>query len=315
MYVSAYEASLQRSTNKLSSVVNMSVDYRGGNNTEGYDGTYRTLLGRPVTRLGLQTLREYARNRKPNTSEWNCYVYDIHKTILWLFAVEYATLNTQKEFNESKDNDGFSQGGLGNGVTTVSLENWRNYNGNNPFIPCGHSDVFGNNTGIIQHNAFWHDGYLMVKSNVPRYRGIENPFGHIWKWVDGVKIKVSQSGLNDGDELSKAFVCLNPAFFSDDSYDGYEFVGNESRSNGYIKKIIFGNNGEMIPLEIGAGSTSYFCDCNYVDIGNPKVDRSVLIGGASDVGACSGLFSKSSNYTHTDTSENFGTRLCFIPQH
>ena len=35
MYVSAYEASLQRSTNKLCSVVNDSADYRGGNKKAG----------------------------------------------------------------------------------------------------------------------------------------------------------------------------------------------------------------------------------------------------------------------------------------
>ena len=63
-YVSAYEAALQRSTTKLASVVNMDPDYRGGGNQSSYDGTYRTMLGRPVTAISRTSFRNYARKRK-----------------------------------------------------------------------------------------------------------------------------------------------------------------------------------------------------------------------------------------------------------
>lgn len=63
-YVSAYEASVQRSTTTLCSVVNEDPDYRGGNNTSDWDGTYRTLLGRPATSISRTNFRAYARKRK-----------------------------------------------------------------------------------------------------------------------------------------------------------------------------------------------------------------------------------------------------------
>ena len=72
-YVSAYEATVQRSTLKLCSVVNDDADYRGGNNNANYDGTYRSLLGRPVTQINRTNFRNYARKRKSGSTEWNCY--------------------------------------------------------------------------------------------------------------------------------------------------------------------------------------------------------------------------------------------------
>ena len=50
-YRSAFEATVQRSTCKLSSVMNMDADYRGGNNNTAWDGTYRDLLGRPASSI------------------------------------------------------------------------------------------------------------------------------------------------------------------------------------------------------------------------------------------------------------------------
>ena len=52
MYRSAYEATIDRTlsaTPKLASVVNTTAAFRGGNNNTAWDGTYRTLLGRPAT--------------------------------------------------------------------------------------------------------------------------------------------------------------------------------------------------------------------------------------------------------------------------
>ena len=64
------------------------------------------LAGRPVTNLTRDQFRQAARKRG---SGWEIYTYGAHKTLFWLFAVEYATLNSQKPFNAQKDANGFSQ--------------------------------------------------------------------------------------------------------------------------------------------------------------------------------------------------------------
>ena len=184
MYVSAYEASIERSSGKLCSVVNYDVNYRGGNNISSWDNTYRSLLGRPVTKVSLTNFRTYANNRGSN---WKCQEWDIYCTVFWLYTVEYANLNCQSAFNENTTDEGYKQGGLGSGV--ISISDWNGYNSYNPFVPCGHTNSLGNYTGVITYPTPNEDGTICYNAPVPSYRGIENPFGHIWKWTDGVLAK------------------------------------------------------------------------------------------------------------------------------
>ncbi len=313
-YVSAYEASVQRSTTKLCSVVNDSPDFRGGNNETAYDGTYRTLLGRPATLISLNNSRAYARKRKNSSTEWNCMTYGMQKTLYWLFVVEYATLNTQAAFTAEPTVEGFKQGGLGVGVTTFGAD-WKIFNVNNPFVPCGHTDSLGNDTGVVPYTASNENGSLTKTFDVPRYRGIENPFGHIWQWTDGINVRISPTEANGGDNVSKVFICEDPSKFKDNGYDGYSHIGNAARNEGYIKEIIFGEGGEIIPLQsIGGGSSTYFCDYNYTNIPEAELLRGVLFGGnASHGDKCGFVYSHIANSpSYSDTL--FGTRLCFIPE-
>ena len=148
-YISAFEASIQRSTGKLCSVKNTDVDYRGGYDQIAWDGTYRSQLGMPVTSINRTDLRIAARKRNNSTTaEWNCMDYNMYKNVAWLFIVEYATLNSQKTFNAQKEANGFSQGGLGDGVTNINGTKWNDFNSYYPFIPCGYTASSGNNTAI-----------------------------------------------------------------------------------------------------------------------------------------------------------------------
>lgn len=313
MYVSAYEASLERSTGKLCSVVNAGTDYRGGNNEASWDGTYRSLLGRPVTSINRTAFRTAARNRKSGSSEWNCYLYQVHKALFWLFTVEYATLNSQAAFNAELTSEGYRQGGLGAGVSDWSYSDWSTFNGVYPFVPCGHTDTLGNSTGVVAYTALNADGSELKTSNVPRYRGVENPFGHIWKWTDGINVRISPTEANGGDNLSKVFVCEDPSKLNDTNYNGYKHVGNEARTEGYVKEIIFGEEGEIMPSLVGCGSTQFFCDYHYTNIPTTEALRGVLFGGYANNGANDGLAYALSACTPSYSFTNIGSRLCFIP--
>ena len=313
MYVSAYEASIERSTGKLCSVVNEATDYRGGNNNANYDGTYRSFLGRPVTAISRTAFRTAARKRKSGSSEWNCYTYDIHKTLFWLFVVEYATLNSQAPYNSEPTSEGYRQGGLGAGVTTWD-GTWSSFNGYYPFVPCGHTDTLGNSTGVVSYTAKNDDESISKTFDVPRYRGVENPFGHIWKWTDGCNIQVSATQENGGTGLSKAFICHDPANFQDSNYANYSHVGNIDRVGGYVKEVLFGVGGEILPKTTGGGSTTYFCDNHYTNIPTSgEALRGLLFGGYAGSGAHAGLAAASSSNAPSDTPSPIGSRLCFIP--
>lgn len=310
-YVSAYEATVKRSTTTLCSVANMDADYRGGNNNTAWDGSYRTLLGRPATVISRTNFRNYARKRKAGSTEWNCMTYDIHKELYWLFAIEYATLNSQAAFNAEPTAEGFKQGGLGNGVTNTP--DWGNFNGTYPFVPCGYTDELGNASGELAYTMLKEDGTTHGTVMVPRYRGVENPFGHVWQWTDGINVQISPTEANGGNGLSKVFVCSDPSSFKDNGYDGYAHVGNEVRENGYVKEVIFGEYGEIMPAAVGGGTTTYFCDYHYTNIPTTEALRGVLFGGGAADGAAAGFASAASDSAPSYTHSAIGSRLCFIP--
>ena len=188
MYVSGYEAALSRIDSKLSSVATLDTNYRGGNNNDANDANSNSLLGKPATSISRTNFRIYARNRGTN---WEMYYYRAHKTLFWFFVVEYATRNTQAAVNNSLTAEGYRQGGLGDGVTTADYTEWVNFNGRYPFIDCGASDSLGNSSGEVAVEITDFGGAGVNRTfNVPRYRGIENPFGHIWKNTDGINIRI-----------------------------------------------------------------------------------------------------------------------------
>lgn len=310
-YVSAVEATVQRSTTTLCSVVNKDADYRGGNNDASRDGTYKTQLGMPATQISLTNFRAYARKR--GSTEWNCNLYQTHRKLWWLFAVEYANFNSQDAFNAELDENGYHQGGLSSGVTTLNSTKWNTFNNYYPFVPCGTTNSLGNHSGVVEFTMpDEYDPGVPTKVNVPSYRGVENPFGHIWKWTDGCKCLI-QSETDGG--LSEFYVCDDPAAFTSSGVVNYDLRGNLPRKEGYVKKLILGEHGEIMPLEVGGGSTTYFCDYFYTNIPSSGVsERGVLFGGAAYYGANAGFVFANSSNAAAATNASFGSRLCFYPQ-
>lgn len=312
-YVSAYEAALDRtnsSTPKLASVVNMTTAFRGGTNKSEWDGTFRTLLGRPATVISRTNFRNYARNRNGKaTSEWNCYTIGVHEEIYWLYLIEYANRNSQAAYNSELDSNGYRQGGLGAGVTI--LDSWNTFNSYNPFVPCGHTDSLGNGTGVIEYAVQDDTTGSWKNQMVPRYRGIENPFGHLYKWTDAINVMIKPD--SDSNPTSDVYICQDPSKFNDSNYNGYICVGQEARKEGYAKDIIFGEYGSIMPKEVGGGSTSFLCDYHYTNIPTSTTLRGVLLGGAANSGSFAGLAFASLGNAPSYTTAYIGSRLCFIP--
>lgn len=313
MYRSAYEATVERSTNKLCSVANTSADYRGGNNNANYDNTYRSYLGRPATSISLTNFRNYARKRGAaglNGAGWNCDLYIAQVATYWLYVIEYANLNSQKAYNAQPTSEGYKQGGLGDGVTTWNGD-WNTFNGYNPFVPCGITNSLGNRTGVVDYTV--DNGAGITKTfAVPSYRGIENPFGHIWSWTDGCKCAI-QSESDGGKSLF--YVCNDPSKYQDSNYNDYEQRGELPRTNGYVKRMMVGQHGDNMPTEIGAGSTTYFCDYHYTNVPSSGVAmRGVLFGGGALHGAVAGLSCAYTDDAASSANTNVGSRLCFIPE-
>ena len=310
-YISTYEARIYRTDNLLCSAAGASklsdpnsINFRGGDNTAEWDDTYRSLLGLPVTNLTRDQFRQAARKRGKG---WEMYTYGAHKTLFWLFAVEYATLNSQKSFNAQKDANGFTQGGLGLGPTQMT--DWTNFNNNNPLIPCGYTNEFRNGSGekayVVKNASDGTHATLMAN----RYRGIENPFGHVWKYTDGANIQVTTGDSG----LSILWTTNDPSNFSDTSYTGYDNKGNACRINGHVKKMLLGEDGDIIAMEVGGSTSTYWCDNYYTNVSVNRMQL-VLVGGRSDDGLNTGLANVGTT-NPSGVANNIGSRFCFFPKY
>lgn len=306
-YMSAFEGGIDRPSMTLLSAYGVgitNVNRRGGDNTSEWDNTYRSLLGCPVTNLTRDQFRQAARKRG---SGWEMYTYNAHKTLFWLFAVEYATLDSQKPFNAQKDANGFAQGGLGPGPTQMT--DWTNFNNANPLIPCGYTNEFGNGSGekayVVKNASGGTHATLMAN----RYRGIENPFGHIWKYTDGANIQVTTGDAG----LSILWTTDDPSNFSDTSYTGYDKKGNICRTNGYAKKMLLGEDGDIVAKEVGGSSSTYWCDYYYTYTSANRM-QVVLVGGDAGNGSLAGLANVSTNNAPSVAYRDVGSRLCFFPE-
>lgn len=310
-YISTYEARMYRTDNLLCSAAGASklsdpnsINFRGGDNTAEWDDTYRSLLGCPVTSLTRDQFRQAARKRG---SGWEMYTYNAHKTLFWLFAVEYATLDSQKPFNAQKDANGFSQGGLGLGPT--QMMDWTNFNNANPLIPCGYTNEFGNGSGekayVVKNASGGTHATLMAN----RYRGIENPFGHIWKYTDGANIQVTTGDAG----LSILWTTDDPSNFSDTSCTGYDKKGNICRTNGYAKKMLLGEDGDIVATKIGGSSSTYWCDYYHTSTLANRM-QVVMVGGYAGNGSSASLAYVATSNAPSDANRYIGSRLCFFPE-
>lgn len=309
-YVSAYEATVDRtntSTLKLASVVNTTANFRGGNNDATKDEEENTQLGMPVTATSRANFRKYARNRATGT-KWNMLDFFATNTIWLLYTIEYASWNSQLAFNANLTDNGFKQGGLGSGVTNVIYSDWNTFNGYYPIIPCGTSDALGNKTGEVEYalpSTFKPDSVVKVK--VPRYRGIENPFGHIWKNVDGVIFDVKSDA--DGG-TSTIYLAKTEADYGNTVTEGFSELGQLPRANGSISNTYLGT---FLPSAVtGASSTTGRCD-NFETIIASSSLRTLYYGGRAFLNHDAGLGCCNSNYVINYAVASCGSRLVYRP--
>lgn len=133
------------------------------------------------------------------------------------------------------------------------------------------------------------------------YRGIENIFGNVFNWIDGLNIQEYQ-----------AYICRNPEEYISDKFEApYNKLGyvNCNERDMYIKKLGFDekNPDIALPIEIGggAGSSSGMCDFYTSSEGN----RVARVGGAFYSGAYAGLWCWYCNGSSTTSTLSCGARL------
>lgn len=266
----------------------------------------------PSVNVTREKLRTAARNNgNANEYKWNIYTYNEHRAICHLFLVEYATRNSQKAVNTELTPEGFRQGGLGSGCTTGTAtingaQTWS-------FIPTGSSDSLGSGSGevtvTIQQTDQSGSNTSTITRKCNRYRGIENPFGHIWKHTDDI---ISKYSIVSGKGYRSWSICENPINFSTNLTTKYTPICIEPVVTGYKTEIVITPTCDFFAHACTNGSEStYWCDHNWDN--TDTSEHCLLIGGRSDLSGQAGLFALNSYNGVGNSNAYVGSRLIYLP--
>lgn len=165
----------------------------------------------------------------------------------------------------------------------------------------------------------WHTGATngvkassgIFKANNGKYpivfRGYENPYGNIFKFVDGGKVVDHQLWVTD--ERSS----YNDSSSSEGKYAApfvpVSYVN--AKSSDYVKKLGYDKMFPYarLPIEVGANNATYYADYYYENDG----DRTLLVGGFWGNGSYAGLFYWVANFSLSASNIYIGFRLSYRP--
>lgn len=236
-----------------------------------YVGRYNTISGHysktgaaPLVNLTRASARSGARGKG---SKWSEYDFASWCAVWLLYLVEFSDWDSQSK--------------IGRGYV----------DSNSSAINSGGTDSMTYHTG----RASGTDGKTAVQ-----YRHIENPWGNIFEWIDGVNFSAGT-----------VYVCTTPENYADDTSTNYTNVGTKVQSDGYIKALGMSSNmpWAFFPSEVGGSETTYIPDYAYYYSGW----RVLYVGGDWLDGGYAGLFCFIASDSSSDSYSHVGARLLFHP--
>ena len=134
-----------------------------------------------------------------------------------------------------------------------------------------------------------------------KYRGLEDIFGSVYEWTDGVLIneRIAQ-------------VCRKPSLYASTVTADYKSVGYTNvTAEGYPKEMGWDENypEARFPVTVGVGSTTGYCDYHYSNTGL----RGASFGGNAFLGSFAGLFYWDLYNSPANTYWGIGSRLLYRP--
>jgi hypothetical protein len=298
---------MDRTNNKLASVISDDAQYRGGKNDsdcQAKDGTFATLLGRFATN---ETHGVYEAAALRRGAGWGANWYGHWSAIGILWRIIFGTRNVQAAVNADKDSNGLWQGGLGSGVTNVGSW-WNGKFGNYPFLPTSVGVEMGDGCGAVSYTVKDDDDTVLGEVSVPVFFGLKNCFGYINRWLGGLLISYDANGLGHV-FVNRKFLTANN---TPNTTSGLLEVGTVPTvaATGwyYIKELSMQNLCGM-PSAIGGSTSTYYCDGVYLTNAVSSLRRP-HVGGRADNGGSAGSCCSSANNGVSAAYACYGAPLC-----
>lgn len=221
----------------------------------------------PTSSLTINQFRQQAvANNSGSTKGYSLIDYATVDLLTALFVVEFGTINSQSIMRGYVDAV-FQQSNI---LSNGQADGIKGSSGSGPRI--------NNSAGVMS------------------YRGVENTWGMILQWIDGVNFNGNVP-----------YLCADSSKYQSDVYASpYKIVGYTG-VGGWVSKLGLDTNSPMFQVSVqanGAGDGStYYGDYN-------NINGSVLYwGGGLSGGSYAGLFCLGWNYSSSSAGWSFGSRL------
>lgn len=241
------------------------IDYVMVGKYEGSGSSSKVYSKSGQTPLVEITMDNFRNGCKAHGAGYQQYDFLIDLIIKELWLVEMATTNCQS-----------------------IMYGYANNNSSN--LNTGATDTVATPTGSPISNT---DGKHACK-----YRGIENPWGNIYKLCDGISFNGSS-----------VYVCTEPSAYQAGKTTGlYEYYGTRTSSDGYVKTVAPLVEGSLIQYVTAVDNNeAYYCDKSW------EGGTILKCGGGRDIGKSAGLWYFGANHSASGSNIVVGGRLCYKP--
>ena len=214
-----------------------------------------------------------------------------------LMIVECGTMNIQNA--------------IARGVSHIS-----DLSGVNCASLTGSTAFLGNATGVAEETVNEKRGTLTVctaaDTTAVSFRGQENPWGNVWKHINGVNIYYASAAAPGEIYIADDYQFANGK--ADGNYRSSGFC--LPTGNGYVKYMGYGDPAyDWLFLPGGTGGSSTAPVGDYQNLSQSANGfRAPQYGGRWDFGAYGGPFCGNYQRKETYANRDFGCRLIFVPQ-
>ena len=274
IYIGAYEATVYDDS---------AASYVGDGITYDYDNDIMASVAdlQPISgdndHLDILEARQLAENRGIG---WTQQSFNAISAVQLLYSIEYADFNIQNTISE--------------GITNLDSGS------NNHSQNTGHTNSLGNDSGEVVIGTLENGATGDTETYAMSYRGIENLFGNIWNFVDGIFIK------DDG-----YYIENDPSNWNSDG-TGYNHISTSPiNSDGYIDNIEYLNdmNYSFLGKSTDGGSSTELSDYQWShDSGEVNIAR---VGGRWSHGLGAGCFCWRLDGVASASHRSLGARLLF----
>jgi hypothetical protein len=263
--------------------------YIGGLNLDNNSGNVDTAADKLASVKGVFPMVGLTRNEfrllAANVGTgWRQVDFTLWSAVQMLFLIEHQSFSSQSILGAGNTNGSY--------IASSADQN------DSPNTIAGAGDAIANGSTDTTSGAGVN---AKPGTSFMKYRGIENYFGNVFYWTDGINVNVTANG--------NVHVTNNVADFADNTSANMELITSSlPTASGFIRDLLQLDGYFLSSNNSGGSSTTFITDQHFASTAS---NRGVVVGGSASSGSSVGVFCLNSNIDSGFRIRLVGGRLAF----